>query len=256
MLVSKSKIGRIVCLTGMILTLDVLFCSNSFFTQAKTAKNQKKSYQGLPSNRRDGGSRGNCIADGKDFIAIVPELPVNVAASVSSRIFFYVPSTKKPKTIEFIIRTKEDRLVHETFIQTTGQAGIMSLPIPEIIPENSEKSHGDYHWYLSMICDKNQRARDVVLEGWIEYVKLNNKVREKINTSTSAEKFNLLQQEGIWYDAISVLAESQKSQSNSIAVQTEWSHILESIGLGELASEPLIEAKTINNFYPKPLKEY
>lgn len=249
MLVSKSKISQIVCLTGVILAIDFLCFSNSLLTQAKSDKKERKSYEGIPSNRRDGGSRGNCIASEKDFIALVPEKSINLTASVNSRLFFYVPQTDTPKTIEFVLRNSKDQLVHETFIETSGRAGITSVAIPAQAKRSSQESQGDYRWYLSMICDPNERSRDIVLEGWIKYLELNNSLKEKIKVSSSLEKFNLFQQQGVWYDALSVVAESQKSESNLVSIQTQWSQLLESIGLGDLASEPLIEAKKINNFF-------
>ena len=260
MLISNGKISKIVCLAGITLALDFLVLGNSLITQAKPSKNQepsvKVSYEGLPSNRRDGGSRGNCIAKGRDFVALVPDRPVNVTASISSQLFFYVPQTESPKTIEFVVRTREDQLVHEAFVQTTGQAGIMSVAIPELVKDNVSQIDGDYHWYLSMICDPNQRSKDMVLEGWIEYVELDNSVKDRIELSNDLEKSHLLRSEGVWYDALSLLAELKKLDSNVSSIQTEWSQLLESIGLGEFASEPLIKAETTDHFYSTSLKEY
>ncbi len=131
----------------------------------------------------------------------------------------------------------------------------MSVAIPEQGIENSRESYGDYHWYLSLICNSKQRSQDVVLEGWIEYVELNNSVKERINLSNSIRKSNLLQQEGIWYDALSVLAEQKKLDSDLTLIQTEWSRLLESIGLSDLASEPLIEVETTKSSYSTKTKE-
>lgn len=252
---------QIGCLTSIILAFDFLLLSNLLPTQAKPSENQENStsahYQGLPANRRDGGSRGNCITNGKDFVALVPDRSVNVTSSIASGLFFYVPQTETPKTIEFVIRTKEeDRLVHEAFVQTTGQAGIMSVAIPEYVQENIRSTYGDYRWYLSMICDPNQRSRDLVLEGWIEYVELDASVKHRINTSSLVEKSNLLQQEGVWYDALSILGEQKALDSETILIQAEWAKLLESIGLTELATEPLLKTETIDNFYPISPKEY
>ena len=259
MLIYQSKISKIICLTGITLTLDLLFLGNSLTTQAKPSRNRansvKVNYEGLPSNRRDGGSRGNCMAKGKDFVALVPDRPVNLTASISSQLFFYVPQTEEPKTVEFVVRTKDDQLVHEAFLKTTGQAGIMSVAIPDQVKDNLSESHGDYHWYLSMICDPNHRSRDIVLEGWIEHVELNKSVKERIELSTDLEKSHLLQQEGVWYDALSVLAELKKSDSDLISIRAEWSQLLESIGLEELASEPLIKVETVDHLYSTSLKD-
>ena len=238
------------------MALDFLFCSNSFLTQAKPAQRDRKSYEGFPSNRRDGGSRGNCIANDKDFIALVPDKPVNSTVSYNPRLFFYVPQTNTPKTIEFVLRNSQDQLVHETFIETSGKPGITSVAIPVQQKSASQESQGNYHWYLSMICNPDERSRDIVLEGWIEYVELNNSLKEKINISTSAEKFDLFQEKGFWYDALSVVAEQYQSGANLGFPNKYWSQLLKSIGLDELASEPLIETKkTYNFFYSIPQKD-
>lgn len=239
-----NKMKKIVYLLSIYFAFDFLFLSSLTYTHAEQSTNKKEStnasYEGLPSNRRDGGSRGNCIANGKDFVALVPDRPVNKTASISPQLLFYVPQTEEPKQIEFILRNREDQAVHKKLIQTTGQGGIMSVTIPEQIKENSREYYGDYHWYLSLICDSKQRSKDVVLEGWIEYVELNNSVKERINLSNSIRKSNLLQQEGIWYDALSVLAEQKKLDSDLVAIQTEWSRMLKSIDLLDLSSESLI----------------
>ncbi len=90
------------------------------------------------------------------------------------------------------------------------------------------------------------------MEGWIEYVELDNSVKEQINLSDSIRKLNLLQQEGIWYDALSVLAEQKEMDSDLTLIQKEWSQLLESIGLLDLASEPLIKTETIKSSYLIP----
>ncbi len=131
----------------------------------------------------------------------------------------------------------------------------MSVVIPDQAKRGTEKFQGDYHWYLSMICDPRERSRDIVLEGSIEYVKLNNSLQEKIALSNSVEKINLLKEQGIWYDVLSLLAESRHLESNLTSLKKEWLTLLNSIGLGELASEPLIEGKKIDNFYSVPLTE-
>ncbi|MDJ0636847.1 MAG: DUF928 domain-containing protein [Xenococcaceae cyanobacterium MO_188.B29] len=256
MLINNSKISKIIGFLTIYFVLDFLFCGFLINTHAEQSKNRKKSdnvsYEGLPSNRRDGGSRGNCIANGKDFVALVPDRPVNETALISSQLFFYVPQTEEPKEIEFILRNRQDELVHKTLLQTTKRSGIMSVAIPEQVQENSREYYGDYHWYLSLICDSQQRSKDVVLEGWIEYVELNNAIKEQINLSNSVRKLNLLQQEGIWYDALSVLAEQKEIDSDLTIIQKEWSQLLESIGLSDLASEPLIKAEITKNSYATP----
>ncbi len=243
----KSK--KVLCVLGVYFILDCLLGSVLIHTHAEHSNNKNKSdkisYEGLPYNRKDGGSRGNCVAKGRDFVALVPDRAVNKTASISPEIFFYVPKTQDSKDIEFLLRNKEDELIYKTLIKATSQGGVMSVKVPGIVKESYQKSDNKFHWYLSLICEEKKRSQDIVLEGWIKYVQLNNSFQEKINISDSIKKADLYQQEEIWYDALLALAEDKKSNSNGTSIQREWSEILESIGLSDLASQPLIEPEVV-----------
>ena len=249
MTIFNAKSRKTICFLGIYFILDCLFGSTLINTHAEQSNNKNKantiSYQGLPHNRKDGGSRGNCLAKGRDFVALVPDIAVNKTASTSPQIFFYVPKTEEPKDIELLLRNEEDELIYKTLIQSTYKGGIMSVTVPKLLKESAKESDRNFHWYLSLICDQNQRSQDIVLEGWIEYVELNNSLKEQISLSNSIKKANLYQQEEIWYDALLTLAEQKKINSDITLIQSEWSQILESIGLSYLESKPLIEAEIV-----------
>ena len=200
---------------------------------------------GLPDYRSPGGSRGNCLAQGNNLTALIPNNSVNVTASITPKLFFYVPETKEQKTIEFVLRDHNDQLVHEVFFQTNGQSGIMNVEIPQNITKSLGESDANYHWYLSMICDDSDRADDIVLEGEIGYMELDNSVRQKLESSSPVEQADLFKQEGIWYDALSVVAEDSNQVVNS-ATTKKWAQMLEEIGLSELSTQPFINSKVIS----------
>ena len=247
MLNLNQKNNKILYFLSIYLAFDCFLGSLLIPTHAEPSKNNNKSetisYNGLPYNRRDAGSRGNCLAKGHNVVALVPDRPINKTISTSPQLFFYIPQIEQAKEIEFILRNNKDELVYKKLFAPNNQEGIISFSIPETVTENSREAHQNYHWYLSLICDHKHRSQDIVLEGWIEYVQLNNPVAAKINASDSITKSNLLQQEGIWYDALSVLA--KQKDSNSILIQTEWSKLLQSIGLSDLASQPLVQVETV-----------
>ncbi|MGK7898425.1 MAG: DUF928 domain-containing protein [Xenococcus sp. (in: cyanobacteria)] len=199
---------------------------------------------GLPDYRSPGGSRGNCLAQGNNLTALIPNNQVNVTASAAPKLFFYIPETKEQKTLEFVLRDHNDQLVHEVFLQTTGQSGIMNVEIPQNITKSLEESQANYHWYLSMICDADDRADDVVLQGKIGYVELENTVKQKLANSSPAEQADFLQQEGIWYDALSVVAKDSDQVMNSAATE-KWTQMLTEIGLSEFSTQPFINGEII-----------
>ncbi|MEM9274250.1 MAG: DUF928 domain-containing protein [Cyanobacteria bacterium P01_F01_bin.143] len=250
MLSRKIKIDKVVRLCGLAIAIWGLgslsaIAENQNTTEVNSSTN--KTNHGLPNYREAGGSRGTCIASGDNLIALIPENPtnnVNVTASISPKLFFYVPETTEQKTIEFVLRDQNDQLVHEVFLQTTGQEGIMNIEIPQDISKSLDQSDSSYHWYLSMICDEQKRARDLVLEGWIGYVELDNSVKQKLENSSPTEQASFYQQEGIWYDALSVVAEDT-NQILDPSVTEKWTEMLDSIGLSELSAQPFIDGEII-----------
>jgi hypothetical protein len=233
----------------LILVNLVLISFANQATAEKTTANTKKtnSNYGLPTHRRDGGSRGggdNCLsADDRNLIALIPEQNIGINASESPQLFFYVPRVSKQKTIEFVVRNEQDELVYEAFISTEGQ-GIMSVAIPADINSNLLKIKQNYHWYFSLICNPQQRSRDLVVEGWLRQEAINFASQQELNSATIIEQAELYHQQGFWYDALAVLAKSQIKQP---LIKAKWSELLQSVGLAEVASEPFISSELIKD---------
>ncbi len=265
MLNKKNKIDKIIGICGLAITICGLgnlaaIAQAPEFTQTDNSTNTANGLpsnrgaggtrvvdnSGLPDYRSPGGSRGNCLAQGNNLTALIPNSSVNVTASIAPKLFFYIPETPEQKTIEFVLRDHNDQLVHEVFLQTTGQSGIMNVEIPQNITQSLEESDANYHWYLSMICDADDRADDVVLQGKIGYVELDSSVQEKLASSSPAEQADLFQQEGIWYDALSVVAEDSNQIMNSAATE-KWAQMLTEIGLSEFSTQPFIDGKLITD---------
>ena len=216
-----------------------------------TDNNNKTVYTdfGLPTHRRDGGSRGssdNCVASAKNqnLIALIPEQTIVANASATPKLFFYVPEITNQKSLEFVLRNEKDELMYEAFLSTKGK-GIMSIEIPANLDFDLLGTEKNYHWYLSMICNEQQRSHDIVVEGWMRQEKIDPAVREQLQTANnSVEQAEVYRDRGFWYDALSVLAENV-SVTKEPVVQQKWSQMLESIGLKELASQPFVETELL-----------
>ncbi|MGB5637173.1 MAG: DUF928 domain-containing protein [Waterburya sp.] len=206
---------------------------------------------GLPTHRRDGGSRGsrdNCIADAENqkLMALIPDKTIGINASASPKLFFYVPPVNNQRTLEFVLRNEQDELMYEAFLSTEGD-GIMSVEVPTDVSSNLLKTDEHYHWYLSMICDHQQRSRDIVVEGWMRQESIDLATQEQLSIASSTEQAEVYSEQGFWYDALSVLAENQDSVTEQPIVRQKWSEMLKSVGLEELASEPFVETKLIES---------
>ena len=260
MLTRKPKFSKITAVIGLAITINFCLTSFSSVVQAeeqnsnshrsrstvnKNENSNSKHRNGLPTHRIGGGSRGNCIANQGQLVALVPENSVAITASNTPKLFFYVPETTQSHLIEFVVRNQQDELVYESMLQKGNRAGIITVELPANLQQDELKTNEDYHWYLSMVCDRQKRSHDVVVEGWIRRVELEPALNQKLQQASIIEQANFYQNQGIWYDALSVIAGSKKSVDSQLTVKAKWVELLDSIGLKELAHEPIIE---VNNY--------
>ncbi len=233
----------------IVLNFALLVSANSAIAEKKGKVKVVNSDFGLPTHRRDGGSRSgrdNCVSDAENqnLIALIPEKTVGINASAAPKLFFYVPEVSKQRTLEFVLRNEQDELMYEAFLSTEGN-GIMSVEVPANIRSNLLQTKQNYHWYLSMICDHQQRSRDIVVEGWMRQEAIDTATKEQLNTASSIEQAEVYSEQGFWYDALSVLAENQDSIAEQPVVRQKWLEMLQSVGLGELASKPFVETELV-----------
>ncbi len=254
MLNYRSISSKITSLLGLSLVFNFLLLSfaNSAIAEQKEEKVKTvNSDFGLPTHRRDGGSRDslkNCLAnaENQNLMALIPDKTIGINASATPKLFFYVPEVKNQRTLEFVLRNEQDELMYEAFLSTAGD-GIMSVEIPRDVSSNLLQNDQNYHWYLSMICDRQQRSRDIVVEGWMRQESIDLATQEQLDFASSTEQAEVYNKQGFWYDALSVLAESKEGASDQPMVRQKWSEMLESVGLEELASEPFVKTELIES---------
>ena len=262
MLSREPAFSKISTVLGLTIMLSLCLTSFSPLVQAETVdtnpnksranvnKKERRTVRergGLPVYRRGGGSRGNCLANQGQLIALVPEDSVSITASNKPQLFFYIPETSQSNLIEFVVRNQQDELVYETFLETSDRSGIITIELPESISQELLKTNEDYHWYLSMICDRQKRSHDIVVEGWLRRVEINPAIIPKLHNASPVEQARLYQQQGIWHDALSVLAQERKTPNYQAPAQAKWNELLNSIGLEELANQPLIETNEFSS---------
>ncbi|MEL6494138.1 MAG: DUF928 domain-containing protein [Cyanobacteria bacterium J06623_7] len=243
------KTNRIFSLL-LLLNLMLLGLINPAIADNRQEKARSTNF-GLPTHRRDGGSRGSkdsCVADleYQKLMALIPQKTIGLSASTAPKLFFYVPELENQSTLEFVLRDESDDLMYEAFLTTEGD-GIVRIEIPSEISEQMLVTDKNYHWYLSMICDRRERSRDIVVEGWMRQESLDTAVRERLLNATLVEKAEVYQEQGFWFDALSTLAEKPNSITEKTMMRQKWSEMLSAIGLAELSAEPMVETELVSN---------
>lgn len=218
--------------------------------------------RGAPGNRGEGASRGCTASTPADttggtssLIALVPEQTLSAAAPVPSvtqvwgltstahpHFWFFVPYTADQiSAIEFVLQNDQDQVVYRTTIATPTTPGILAVPLPETA--NGLDLNQSYHWFFKVrvMCEPSQAPTLSYLEGWIQRTPLEQALSDRLTQASPEQQAALYAENGIWYDALTALAELKLAQPNNPAIAQAWTELLTAVGLADLTSQPFIQ---------------
>lgn len=195
--------------------------------------------QGLPGRRVGGGTRGDCNFGEKTLTALIPKNNLGLTVADNPKLFFYVPQTSDSQVVEFVLRDEADRQVYETTFKTTGTSGIISVSLPESAPLKALKSGKKYHWYFSIICNAQDRASDVSIDGWIQKVEPSPSLASELEKVAPLERAALYAAADLWHEALTTLAQLRHSRPHDSTIAAKWEQLLQSAGLDNIAQESL-----------------
>jgi hypothetical protein len=190
-----------------------------------------------PTRRASGGKRpvDSCftyVAKQKhEAIALVPDTLL-LTASNTPNLFISLPPLKAHCQVEFVLRDSQDKLVYEKTFTVSSTEDFIALTIPK----NTEKFAGlqageEYHWYISVIYDPQERAKDDVLEGWISYQPLEADYARQIKTATPLEQVAIYQETERWSEAAQTLLDLRQSQPQNPQVEAAWQDMVKALQL-------------------------
>ncbi len=198
-----------------------------------------------------GGTRGNlkCAQDAElpepnpPLTPLMPLLAPNVGAvgltvSENPEFFVYVPQTSATEA-EFILMDEENNEVYQTNLSLSGEPGIVSVSLPEDRPPLEIGKN--YRWFFAVMCDPEDRSRDLVVGGWTQRGELEADLAAQLEKTTRAgDRSFIYAQNGIWHDALSILAEEIRNSNRNALAIVQWKLLLESAGLDTVTEVPLL----------------
>ena len=187
-------------------------------TAQTSQKSNTQQKEGLPSSnrRRGAASRGCDKHTSGHLMALVPENKQVLTKSNDPKLLFHLPKTSAPMDVEFVIADAKHNPLYEKKFQTSDAAGIITVSVPESIDLKKDEK---IRWYLSIVCNSQSRAYDIVVDGWIKQGEVN---------------------ANYWQDALAKLAELRRQNPHDSQLAAEWKQLLEQENLGAIAQEPLL----------------
>ncbi|WP_250126425.1 DUF928 domain-containing protein [Chroococcidiopsis sp. CCMEE 29] len=220
--------------------------------------------------QRGGSSRGNCLVANQPLVALVPSTWKNLDNQQQKRtpalsawesvwglttdeyptFWFYLPYSSAPKLpIEFVLQDERGNNVYKTALtvaQTRPSVIEISLP-STATPLQADKM---YHWYFLIDCDPDAPP---LLEGWVQRTAINPTLTKQLKAATPRQRAALYAANGIWYDALTTLAELRRARPEDTELFKDWLSLLQSAELDALAREPISPCCTAKKTMLQPI---
>jgi Domain of Unknown Function (DUF928) len=207
--------------------------------------------RGAPGNRGEGASRG-CVAGSQPLMALVPEQAVSAnSTSVTQvwglthadhpRFWFFVPyDPAQVSAIEFVLQNSQDETIYRAPVPVPSAIGIISVQIPTTV--SGLEINQPYHWFLKVraVCEANQPPALDYVEGWVQRTQIAQSLNDRLTQATPQQQAALYAENGIWYDALTALADLKLAQPTDRAIAQDWTELLKAVGLEKLAAQPLL----------------
>jgi hypothetical protein len=196
--------------------------------------------EGQPTTTTSGGTRPVklCLEDtGVSQPSVTPLMPVSASSFtvISHPTFFiYIPETAAQNLI-FSIRDASENYYYQHSIPLEGKSGIISFQLPEDAPPLALNQ--DYLFSFTIACTGVASPNDFVWSGQIRRVDL------PVNTqnTNSLELANIYGENGIWLDMLAIIAQAKLEQPNDTNLTQNWQKILNSVGLENIAEQPILK---------------
>lgn len=200
-----------------------------------------------PRGRARGGAsrpHTSCVETDIPLTAIFGNNTNDHTHQAQPQFLFYIPyGASNISQMEFTLLDESGRIeIYETQINLLDDSGIIKLSLADA-PDVSLAPNTLYKWYFKLYCQGNlSYEADYVVNGWVQHVE----VQDDIPIEWY-EQYEFHRDSGLWYDAISIVAESYIQDQQSFAVNSAWIDILELLDYQELIDQSFVEFEQIES---------
>ncbi len=169
--------------------------------------------------------------------ALIPN--TNHGRTVSERPTFYIymPLTSV-KQVFFSLQDEDRNSYYQTTLPIANRKGIISFTLPDDAPPLEVGKH--YEWYFVTLEGKRLRPDSPSISGWIERIEPDRSLVAQASAGTSLELAASYGRQGVWYDTLTTLVELKRSEPDNNNLISEWTELLEQVGLGDYAANPIL----------------
>ena len=173
------------------------------------------------------------ISSETSMLAVMPDSFFGKTVEARPTVLVYVPASDASEAM-FSIKDEVKDSVYEMTVAVPSTGGVIAVELPESAPELAVGQN--YQWYLALKMDGELKPSSPFVDGWVKRVSPDGEIAR---AGDSISEIESLGANGIWYDTASKLAALQVEQ-NDEAISNHWYELLESVGLADIATVPII----------------
>jgi Domain of Unknown Function (DUF928) len=149
--------------------------------------------------------------------------------------------------MRFVLRRADNnKAIYQTTLPNTGSQGIVSFTLPASADAPSLETGNTYKWSFTLVCDPEDPSGNKIASGTIGRVAPPAGITSELEQATQRDKVAVYAKYGIWYDAISAIAQLRHT-SDSDALKQDWATLLQSVALQKITNERLLQPLTTSN---------
>lgn len=222
----------------------------------------------VPTNREGAATRGGeCLQGSKSLTALVPASGIGETAAEYPTFSWYMPQTSA-SAMEFVLRDAKGNDIYRSHyalanfaaypgdsaalsslgtvnsasptlgVDRVSASRIMSLTLPAFANLSPLEIGQEYSWTLALICDPNERSKDIIASGAIKRVTPNPTLSRRIQQATPEDRVALYADARLWYETLSSLVELRRDRPDNNDLTQAWNKLLTSVGLDAISKEP------------------
>jgi hypothetical protein len=195
-----------------------------------------------PSGNLTGGAaRGGCRADSTarvNVVALMPNTKIGLTVAQKPTFLFRVSKTSVQEAQFNLLNETGEKIIYTKTFPLTNTGDVISFTLPNEAP--ALEVGKEYQWEIVVNCDPDDSSSNPRVRMAIKRVEPSATLASKLVQSQPNERPDLYAQEGIWVEALSTLAKLRMNNANDAELTEDWTSLLESVGLKEIASLPVI----------------
>ncbi|MGC9524111.1 MAG: DUF928 domain-containing protein [Limnospira sp.] len=208
--------------------------------------------EGRPTQgHTDTATRGSCKISSKEVSPLVPPSYVGWTDAGHPTFWFSIPYGEEDfDTLNFMLmEIREDgsvAIIYEKMMKAPASLpGIIGVALPESVPELEVGK--TYDWYLEFYCidpmatPLGGQPNATIAGGIIRRKVPDDLERDLEATTTARERAIAYAEHGFWYDALTLVADLNRSNPGDPTFAADWKSLLSDVELADIVTEPIVE---------------